>query len=125
MDSQKPRRTPKTGGPETLLASLFSTILRDCGVTVTDFRRLVEHWVRQQAASANRQEDALWKSSLFSNLTKDLASTTMTIKKFVRNVQYLGCKRITITISLLHYDGRETNHSVRADLTQMEAGEDE
>jgi hypothetical protein len=103
----------KTGPSDSVLASLFRTILMDLGITAIRFEKLLDKYIIQ-AKLPNNIKDA---SSQRGNLRKELLKTTMTWKVFIKGLMFLNVIKFDISVKLYHPNGRLTEHikTVRLD----------
>lgn len=86
-----------TGTTDSVLASMFRTILFDLGITPSRFDRLLDRYITD-ARLPNIKE----ASSLKGNLRKELMKTSMSWKVFVKALVFLNIKKFEIEIRLTH-----------------------
>lgn len=96
----------RTGSTDSILASLFRTILFDLGITPNRFNSLLERYI----ITANIPKNIKEISSLRGNLKKELLKTTMTWKVFIKGLVFLSVKKIDISIRLHHSNNKITEH---------------
>ena len=103
----------KTGPSDSVLASLFRTVLMDLGITAIRFEKLLDRYIIQAKLPNNVKE----ASSQRGNLRKELLKTTMSWKVFIKGLMFLNVIKFDITIRLYHPAGRVTEHikTVRLD----------
>ncbi len=96
----------KTGTSDSILASLFRTILHDLGITATRFNILLEKYIIKAGIPKNVKDI----SSQRGNLKKELLKNTMTWKVFIKAMIFLNVNKIDIRIRLHHPTGTITEH---------------
>ena len=97
----------KTGPSDSVLASLFRTILMDLGITAIRFEKLLDRYIIQAKLPNNIKE----ASSQRGNLRKELLKTTMTWKVFIKGLMFLNIIKFDVSIRLHHPNGRLTEHT--------------
>lgn len=96
----------KTGTSDSILASLFRTILFDLGITATRFNILVEKYIIKAAIPKNVKDISTQRG----NLKKELLKSTLTWKVFIKAMVFLNVMKIDIRIRLHHCSGTITEH---------------
>lgn len=111
---------PRISGsnPGNILSRLFWTTLHDLGVSPERFSRYCERYALKHKGPRSRLE-------VLSGIKDALYSTSMTIKTFVRGVDFLSVPRWRLILELEHRNGQITQHSVRINQEDfLEEGED-
>jgi hypothetical protein len=98
--------TIMTGTSDSILASLFRTILIDLGITPMRFNVLLEKYIDKSNIPKNIKE----VSSLRGNLKKELLKSTMSWKGFIKGLIFINIKRFEVRITLHHGSGKITEH---------------
>lgn len=102
-----------TGSSDSILASLFRTILMDLNVTAIRFDRLLERYISNARLPNNIKE----ASSQRGNLKKELLKSSMSWKVFVKGMVFLNVKRFDISIKLHLSSGLISEHHKSVVLT--------
>jgi len=113
----------RSGGQESVLASLFRSIIFDLGIGIERFNVLVERYMVRAHLPTNLKE----ASSVRGNLRKELLKPSMSWKVFIKGLKFLNIKKFDLNVTLYHASGRTTEHSkvVILDPTAGETEEDE
>lgn len=106
----------RTGTTDSILASLFRTVLADLGINVNRFNTLLNKYIVHANIPMNTKEI----SSVRGNLKKELLKSVMTWKVFVKGLLFLGITKFDITIRLYHANGRITDHAKSVTLDKQE-----
>lgn len=96
----------KTGSSDSILASLFRTILMDLNVTAIRFDRLLERYINNARLPNNIKE----ASSQRGNLKKELLKSSMSWKVFVKGMVFLNVRKFDISIKLHLSSGLVSEH---------------
>jgi hypothetical protein len=96
----------KTGSTDSILASLFRTILMELNVTPIRFERLLERYITNARLPNNIKE----ASSQRGNLKKELLKSSMSWKVFVKGMVFLNVRKFDISIKLHHASGLISEH---------------
>lgn len=95
-----------TGSSDSILASLFRTILMDLNVTAIRFDRLLERYINNARLPNNIKE----ASSQRGNLKKELLKSSMSWKVFVKGMVFLNVRKFDISIKLHLSSGLVSEH---------------
>ena len=104
-----------TGTSDSILASLFKTILHDIGITASKFNVLIERYIIRSNIPQNIKEI----SSTRGNLKKELLKSTMTWKVFTKALVFIGVKKFELIIRIQHSNDKITEHTKIVNLTGM------
>jgi hypothetical protein len=112
----------RNGTSDSVLASLFKTILMDLGITAMRFDQLIDRYM-VAALISNIKE----VSSQRGNLKKELLKSQMSWKVFIKGLVFLNISKFDITVTLTHANGRSTIHtkSIKLDTSVSEEPTDE
>jgi hypothetical protein len=103
----------KSGTTDSVLASMFRTVLHDLGITPSRFDRLLDRYV--DSIHVTNVKEA---SSQKGNLRKELLKSSMSWKVFVKGLVFLNIKKFEIVVNLTHVTGEVTVHNKVVSLTQ-------
>ena len=106
----------KTGTSDSILASLFRTILDDLNVNMSRFNILIAKYIIKANIPLNVKE----VSSTRGNLKKELLRSVMTWKVFIKGLLFLNVLKFDITVKLYHLNGKVTEHGKTIILDQNE-----
>ncbi len=112
----------RTGTSDSVLASMFKTILMDLGITAMRFDQLIDRYM-VNALISNIKE----VSSQRGNLKKELLKAQMSWKVFIKGLVFLGVVRFELALTLHHANGKATIHSkvIKLDNVDKESNDDE
>lgn len=96
----------KTGSTDSILASLFRTILYDLGITPSRFDTLLEKYIIRANIPTNIKE----ASSRRGNLRKELMSTSMSWKVFIKGLVFINIYKFDVSVRLYHRNNKITEH---------------
>lgn len=106
-EAQKPYGEEiRTGSSDSILASLFRTILSELGINWARFNVLLERYVVRANIPLNVKEI----SSVRGNLKKELLKSVMSWKVFIKGLMFLNVRKFEITVRLYHASGMITEH---------------
>lgn len=95
-----------SGSSDSVLASLYRSILHNL-LNAAQFEERVTRYVIRHFKSASNIKD---RSSIRSQLYKELLSDRITFKVFMKGLRVIGVKGFDLRISLHHANGNTTVH---------------
>lgn len=107
--TSRPGVVLKSGGVDSILASLFQSILVELGVNAAKFNVLMEQFLSDHRNQL--PENIRDKSNVRGNLRKELLKPHMTWKVFCKGLRFLNISRFEIAITLHHSTRPPTTHS--------------
>lgn len=96
----------KTGNNDSILASLFRTILFDIGIDTGKFNILLERYMIRAGLPNNIRES----SSVRGNLKKELLKNSISWKVFIKGLMFLNITKFELVIRLHHSNKIVTEH---------------
>jgi hypothetical protein len=97
----------KTGTSDSVLASLFRSILFDLNVNIPKFNHLLSRYFINRNIKTNT--DTI--NSLRGNLKKELLKDSMSWKVFIKGLSFLSIKKFELEIKLHHSNNLITKHT--------------
>lgn len=97
-----------TGSADSVLASLFRSILLDLHVNMFKFNTLVNDFIEDQTQASDLNEKD--KSSAKGNLKRELLADKMSWKVFCKGLKFLNIIKFEIRIRAYHRNGKLTEH---------------
>lgn len=111
-----------TGGSDAILASYFRDILKHLAINSGRFQFLLDKYIISQGMASNAVDSPLSRSALY----RELMSSTMTWKVFIKGLLFLRVKSVVITIILYRDDCSTTAHDLELSLVgESHIGDDE
>lgn len=111
----KPGTVVQSGGVDSILASLFHSILVSLNINGTKFNILLEQFLSdKQNGLADNIRD---RSNIRGNLRKELLKPYMTWKVFCKGLRFINVQSFEIVIRLHHPNKSITEHSKHIYLT--------
>lgn len=105
----------KTGTPDSILASLFRTILNDIGMDIYRFNSLLLKYLTRINTELNFREIA----SIRGNLSNELLKSVMTWKVFMKGLLFLNVQRFIILLTLENDKGELSQHEYHVDMKEF------
>jgi hypothetical protein len=100
----------KTGSVDSILASMFHSILRNLGVNMHRFNFLMEKFL---VDNRNRiPQNVKEKSSARGNLRRELLKDAMSWKVFCKALRFINVYKFEFTVKLWHANKKTTLHSM-------------
>lgn len=98
-----------------LLSKLFWQIIMDNNITVNRYDHLMTQYVKDPAngVAATAREQTTERG----NMNKAFCKSIISWKVFCKSFRFFRWRKITLTLTAEHWDGKITHHSVDADLT--------
>lgn len=96
------------------LATLYHKTLGECKVDLARWMQLMQRYVNRHR---NNGDDV---TALRGNLTRELSSTSMSTKTFMKGLELLGVTSAKITVTLTREGGQQTVHEVDLGIKQTE-----
>ncbi len=96
----------KTGSAESVLASLFRSIMVDLHINVFRFNHLVNDYISDQIRVGKNDD----RSSAKGNLKRELLSDKISWKVFCKGLRFLNIWKFEIKIRAYHKNGSVTEH---------------
>jgi len=96
-----------TGTSDSVLASLYRSILHDLQIKLYRFDQLLVNYVAVMHRSATNIKD---RTSVKSNLYKELLKSKITFKVFMKGLRVLNIKKFDLVVRLHHANGTITTH---------------
>jgi hypothetical protein len=90
-----------TGGPESILATMYRQILKDLNIPKHRFEVLARNFVNSPKFNADNREI---------NLYKDLMNINVKWKSFIRGLQALNAKEVNFIFKLVDRDNNRSTH---------------
>jgi hypothetical protein len=103
-----------SGGADSVLASLFRSILLDLGINWGRFDALLSEYVGRNLQTEGNKD----KSSQRGNLKRELLGDSVTWKVFCKGLKFLHVWKFQITIHAHHENGKITVHSKTVQILQ-------
>jgi len=103
----------KNGDSDSILASLFRTILDDLNIDIKRFDSLLENYITR----CKLPKDPKNLSIVRSNKKRELLSLKLSWKVFIKGLMFLNVKKFDIQITLHHANKVKTVHSKSVILT--------
>lgn len=99
----------RSGGTDSVLASMFLKILYDLGINETRWNHLMTNYVmdKRNCIPANNRD----QSSARGNLQKELLKRKMTWKVFCKGIRFLNITKFDFVIRAHHANGKITEHT--------------
>ena len=107
-----------SGGADSVLASLFRSILLDLNINWPRFDTLLGEYVSRNIQSGGLKD----KSSQRGNLKRELLGDSVTWKVFCKGLRFLHIWKFQITIHAYHANGRITVHNKTVQILQPPTG---
>ena len=110
-----------TGGTDSILSSLYRIILFNLNIDTTRFARLMEQYIIKSQIPLNSKES----NSVRGNIKKELLSSKMSWKVFIKGLVFLDIRKFEIVIRLHHPNKMITEHSKVVVLTVQDGNNEE
>lgn len=110
----------KTGTPDSILSSLYRSVLRDLGIEESRFYVLIDKYVNRSIST----EDIKELSSIKGNLKKELMKSVMTWKVFIKGLLVINIAKFDIVVNIKIKDEDQTASVVKIvvlDPTEMKS----
>lgn len=107
----------KTGTSDSILASLFRTILSDIGMDIYRFNGLLLKHLSRVNSNLNIREI----SSIRGNLSNELLRSVMTWKVFIKGLLFLNVQKFDLNLTLESDQGQMSVHRMSVDTQQFSA----
>lgn len=95
-----------TGNSDSILASILQKLFIDLNIDHNTFHRLLERYILRSGLSRNMKEVSNIRGSLY----RELMSTSITWKVFLKGISFLNVPKMHISIKLYHPVGTVTVH---------------
>lgn len=104
-----PTTVIRSGGTDSVLASMFLKIISDLGINETRWNHLMTNYVmdKRNCIPANNRD----QSSARGNLQKELLKRKMTWKVFCKGIRFLNITKFDFVIRAHHSNGKITEHT--------------
>lgn len=113
-----------SGGTDSILASMFRTIIDEMAMNHIRLQHLMNMWLNDPKNGIPRNIKD--QSSARGNLQKELFKTKMSWKVFCKGLRFLNIVRFEFVIRAHHSNGNITEHTKAVNLGNMqESSEDE
>ena len=96
----------KTGSAESVLASLFRSIMVDLHINAFKFNNLINDYILEQIRVGKNDD----RSSAKGNLKRELLSDKISWKVFCKGLRFLNIWKFEIRIRAHHKNGNVTEH---------------
>lgn len=98
----------KTGNAESVLASLFRSIMIDLNITVFKFNDLLNQFIVDPSKATKGMEKD--PSSAKGNIKRELLAEVISWKVFCKGIRFLNIWKFEIRIKAYHESGEVTEH---------------
>ncbi len=96
----------KSGTSDSVLSSLFRTILLDLGISAMRFDQMLERYMIKAMISSSKEV-----ASERGNIKKELLKPQMSWRVFIKGLVFLQIKRFDISVTLHHVNGHISTHT--------------
>jgi len=110
----------KTGNVDSVLSSLFRSIMFNIHMDNMKFSRLMDKYIIKAGITYNTKES----TSVKGNLKKELLSEKMSWKVFIKGLVFLNVYKFDLTIRLYHSNDITTEHTKTVLLISTEDDDD-
>lgn len=122
MTSRKPKtlgysKEITSGSVGSILAKLYGKIRHDLGISASRYDALMQRYINKALVNPSKQD----KAAARAGLSKELLKEEITLKTFVKGIEFHGCPRFDIGVTLYHANGQQTHHSIGVILDELDS----